>query len=108
MFTGRSRLLIAALALTALVIAACGGSRDTDGVAASATALKSGTPGATVQPVSGPSSPGAATLDPAPAPAGESVVVPDFELPRAGGGTVRLSDVYSRANTVLVFYRGYF
>jgi peroxiredoxin len=29
-------------------------------------------------------------------------------LPQAGGGTVRLSDVYSRANTVLVFYRGYF
>ena len=108
MFTGRSRLLIAALALTALAVAACGGSQDADGATASATALKPGTPGAIVQPVSGPSSPGATTLDPTPAPAGESVVVLDFELPRAGGGTVRLSDVYSGANTVLVFYRGYF
>lgn len=108
MFTGRSPLLIAALMLTALVVAACGGGQDTNGVAASATVLKSGTPGATVQPVSGTSSAGATTPDPTPAPAAESVVVLDFELPRAGGGTVRLSDVYSRANTVLVFYRGFF
>ena len=48
------------------------------------------------------------SASPNPSSTTEIVFAPDFELPQAGGGTVRLSDVYSRANTVLVFYRGYF
>ena len=48
------------------------------------------------------------SASPNPSSTTEIVFAPDFELPQAGGGTVRLSDIYSRANTVLVFYRGYF
>lgn len=37
------------------------------------------------------------------------VILPDFVLPSAGGGDVRLSDETQRNETVvLVFYRGYF
>ena len=101
MFTGRTTLLAVVLTLTALVVAACGSDTETGSAPASA-------PDATSLPASAPSP----TAPPAPnlslVPADDGVVVQDFELPRAGGGSVRLSDVYSDGNTVLVFYRGYF
>ncbi len=99
MFFGRSPLLIIALALTALAAVACGAAGEADIASA---------PGATVQPAGEPSSSNSTTPGRSEAPIKEGAVVPDFELPRAAGGTVRLSDAYSRANTVLVFYRGYF
>lgn len=101
MFFGRFPLLIIALALTALAAVACGAAGEADIAPASA-------PGATVQPAGEPSSSSTTTPGRSEAPIKEGAVVPDFELPRAAGGTVRLSDAYSRANTVLVFYRGYF
>ena len=100
MFTGRSPLFIVVLALAALLVAACGSGPGSDAPAASS-------PDAT-RPASAPSPTETDASNPIPAPGVEIGMVPDFELPSAGGGTVKLSDVYARGNTVLVFYRGYF
>ena len=97
-----------ALALAALIVAACGGSSQETGDAPASAPMSISSAAVTVQPTSTLSPAGAATPGPSQAAAIGNGIVPDFELPRAGGGTVRLSDVYSRANTVLVFYRGYF
>lgn len=98
---GRATLLVVTLAITALVVAACGSDPETGNAPASA-------PNATLQPTSAPSPAELPTAGPGLVPADDGVVVQDFELPRAGGGSVRLSDVYADGNTVLVFYRGYF
>ena len=88
---GRFPLL--AIALVSLSVIACGSGAEIDD-----------TPGAL--PTAGAAASNTAT--PNPSSTNEFVMAPDFELPRAGGGTVRLSDVYSHSNTVLVFYRGFF
>jgi hypothetical protein len=45
----------------------------------------------------------------APANTSNTLAVPDFELPTAFGGNLRLSDELARNDTVvLVFYRGFF
>ena len=47
--------------------------------------------------------------DAPPPPSSSGTRMPDFLLPAAGGGTVRLSDETRRNEAVvLVFYRGYF
>ena len=44
-----------------------------------------------------------------PANTSNTLAVPDFELPTAFGGSLRLSDELARNDTVvLVFYRGFF
>ncbi|MDP6822847.1 MAG: redoxin domain-containing protein [Dehalococcoidia bacterium] len=95
--TGRSSPLLAALfAVFTLLAGACGSASQIDETDSASAA----------QPASSTSP--SATATPNPSSTSETVFAPDFELPQAGGGTVRLSDVYSRGNTVLVFYRGYF
>jgi len=99
--TGRfSPLVVVLFVLFSVFFAACGSTPGTDvapvaqdsALAVGSTATTSTSPTATPNPSS----------------TNETVYALDFELPRAGGGTVKLSDVYSRANTILVFYRGYF
>jgi hypothetical protein len=120
--TGRLSLL--AIALVAVFVAACGSTPDSRDVpasqpsptvaspdiSASADAASTATPAdagpvATSNPASTSSD---STATPNPTSTSELGYVSDFELPEAGGGSVKLSDVYSRSNTVLVFYRGYF
>lgn len=98
----RTSLVGVALALVTVFAMACGGSAEEDAGPASAPTAVTGTSGAAAQPAED------ATPGPSGPTVGEGALAPDFELPRAGGGTVQLSDIYSRANTVVVFYRGYF
>jgi|TARA_B110000263_G_scaffold198484_1_gene177309 hypothetical protein len=112
------RLSLLAIALVAVFIAACGStpeSRDVPAAQPGATFAPADTtstaePGDT-DPVA-TSIPSAPTSDPTstrnPTSTSELIYVSDFELPEAGGGSVKLSDVYSSSNTALVFYRGYF
>jgi hypothetical protein len=109
-----------AVAFFAVLVMACGSSASPGDSSSPADTASDSAP--TAQPTDASSSE-AAPADAILAPAGTSainsatpnpsstteiVIAPDFELPQAGGGTVKLSNVYSRANTVLVFYRGYF
>jgi hypothetical protein len=99
----RSRLF--AVGIFAALVMACGSSNSPGD--SSSPADTTSNAGSTAQPTA--TSPSAVkSASPNPSSTTEIVFAPDFELPQAGGGTVRLSDVYSRANTVLVFYRGYF
>ena len=81
-----------------LLLVACGTGNES---------LGESTPQQTPIPI-GISNPTATPIAPTPTSIDEIVLAQDFELPRAGGGTVKLSDVYAESNTVLVFYRGYF
>lgn len=94
------RLVMFAMVVGAIFVVACGGGDSDAGPAAQPTSTT--TSQATA----------AAVSDDAPTPnptsVNEIVFAVDFELPRAGGGTLKLSDAYAQANTVLVFYRGYF
>ena len=90
-------LLVSAATVTSLLVA-CGTGNES---------LGESTPPQTPIPI-GISNPTATPIAPTPTSIDEIVLAQDFELPRAGGGTVKLSDVYAESNTVLVFYRGYF
>ena len=123
--TGYRNILIARsgllfVALLAALVMACGSSASPGDSSSPGDTVNDASP--TMQPTISSSSAAAAPdataapsdtaaiklATPNPSSTTEIVFAPDFELPQAGGGTVRLSDVYSRANTVLVFYRGYF
>ncbi|MDA1257134.1 MAG: hypothetical protein O3C10_04735 [Chloroflexi bacterium] len=95
--SGRLGALGAALAFLAVITVACG-----------SESAPAATPEATARSTSPPVVSETTTPLPTRAPIDTTSVVSDFELPRAGGGTVTLSDVYSASNTVLVFYRGFF
>lgn len=89
----------------AALVVACGSSNSPGSSSSPADTTSNAV--STAQPTA--TSPSAVkSASPNPSSTTEIVFAPDFELPAAGGGTVRLSDIYSRANTVLVFYRGYF
>ena len=90
----RVRFLLASVATVTLLLVACGMGNENLG--------ESGPPQTPIPiGISNPTVPTPTSID-------EIVLAQDFELPRAGGGTVKLSDVYAESNTVLVFYRGYF
>ncbi|HIF12452.1 MAG TPA: redoxin domain-containing protein [Dehalococcoidia bacterium] len=94
-----------AAGMFAALLMACGNSNSPGN--SSSPADTTSNAGFTVQ-ATATSTSAAKSASPNPSSTTEIVFAPDFELPQAGGGTVRLSDIYSRANTVLVFYRGYF
>jgi len=105
--------LLAVAFFTALVMAC--GSSDSSGDSSSLTdtandaALTSQPTDSSLSETAAPDdTPTVKSATPNPSSTTEIVFAPDFELPQAGGGTVRLSDIYSSANTILVFYRGYF
>lgn len=95
------QILLTAAVVGAVLLTACGSGDGPDGDAAA-------------QPTTAPASQQTASPvsdsqpTPNPTTVNELVFAPDFQLPQAGGGTVTLSEVYGRANTVVVFYRGYF